>query len=617
MALSDIFERLDRLVGYRSDSRTLTYAQFWGSGGDTRGQLTAAGEAVNIETALALPVVLRAFSLMAGDIGPLPIDAYRREGKRRVEMDPPAWIETPDPANPNFGRPQFVGQCVASLMGDGNLFVRAYPDRFHPSFVRVLDPWRWSIETDDDGVDWYRSGSTRLSSAQVVHVPMLALPGQSRGKSPITLLAEPIASGLAAIKFGGYFFSNGSAMQGIIEAPAGAMVDTKQVKAEMERGNRGLSRSHALGVLTGGATFRQLTINPRDSQMMELQDFIVEDVGRAFGIPPFKLGSTQPGAVAYASTSNARVEYGETVQNYVTRLEHAFSTLIPGADTFLKFNLRAVMRSNPEARFAGYNVLLQDGVITKDEVRAWEDWGPADEAVGVGTREGDFLKTPNNTSPDDQTATLIEQVKAGLRTENEARQVLELPPIDWGDALSSEDVSTLIEQVKAGLMTENEARQMLGREPIDWGDVLTAEESATLIEQVKAGLITENEARAKLKMPPIEWGDALSSDDIASLIEQVKAGLLTENEAREKIGLGPITWPEDLTDKVAHLAELVKVGFDPASALRVLGLAPIAHLGLPPTTVQKAADVAGLERTIRAARRSALRASIEELRETR
>ena len=271
MALSDIFERLDRWVGYRPESRMLTPAQFWGSGMDTRFPFpgrTAAGEAVDIETALALPVVLRAFSLMSGDIGPLPIDAYRRVAKRREEMPTPSWLEVPDPGNPNFGRPQFISQCVVSLMGAGNMYVRAYPTRFDTAFVKVMDPWRVSVETGADGIDRYRIGSALLDSSQVVHVPMLTLPGQSMGKSPVTLLAEPIASGLAAIKFGGYFFANGAAMQGVIETPAGAQVDAKQIKEQMERGNRGLSKSHALGVLTGGATFKELTANPRDSQMV-------------------------------------------------------------------------------------------------------------------------------------------------------------------------------------------------------------------------------------------------------------------------------------------------------------------------------------------------------------
>ena len=224
-------------------------------------------------------------------------------------------------------------------------------------------------------------------------------PGKSRAKSPRDMLKEAISTGLAASEFGGRFFSNGSTMGGIVEVPAGTTVDAAELKKNMERGHRGTANSHALGVLIGG-TFKEIGTSPSDSQMLELLEFIVEEVGRAYGIPPFKLGSTQPGAVAYASTSNARIEYVQAaVQPIVTRIEEALSTLVPGDDTFLRFNMNALLRGDQAARYTAYSTLLQPGVITKDEVRAWEDWGPADEAVGVGTDHGGFLETPNNTSP--------------------------------------------------------------------------------------------------------------------------------------------------------------------------------------------------------------------------
>jgi hypothetical protein len=46
-----------------------------------------------------------------------------------------------------------------------------------------------------------------------------------------------------------------------------------------------------------------------------------------------------------------------------------------------------------------YHNALQDKTKTRDEVRALEDDGPADEAEGVGTVYGGFLETPNNNGP--------------------------------------------------------------------------------------------------------------------------------------------------------------------------------------------------------------------------
>lgn len=392
-----------RALGDRwaNEQRMLTPAQFWGSGSEFRvSGMTAAGKRITLDSALALPVVQRAFTLVSGDIGTLAIDTFRRVDGRRVPIDTPRWVEVPDPANPNFRRPQFVSRCVVSLMGDGNLFVRAIPNRFAPVIVRVIDPAKVRVETDADGRDWYWVGNTRLGSDEVLHIPYLTLPHANRGPSPIDLLSESIATGLAAEEFGGRFFANGAVMSGIVEAPAGAVIDADKLKKDLERNHRGVSNSHAIGVLTGGATWRQTGVNAQDSQLLELQKFVVENVGRAYGIPPYLLGSQEPGAVAYASTSNARIDYVQHgIQPIVSRIEHALSTLIPGEDTFLRFNLNTLLRGDIAARYQALNTAAQAGVITKDEWRAWEDWGPADEAEGVGTEHGGFLSTPNNTGP--------------------------------------------------------------------------------------------------------------------------------------------------------------------------------------------------------------------------
>lgn len=147
------------------------------------------------------------------------------------------------------------------------------------------------------------------------------------------------------------------------------------------------------------------------------------------------------------------------------------------------------------------------------------------------------------------------------------------------------DLETLLELVP--MSSEQIARVLARREQ-------EPPRSADLIEQVKAGILTENEARAALKRDPIAWSDDLSTDEIASMIAQVKEGLLTVEEARKVLGRPAIEWPEDLSEKVAQAKELIGAGFDPEDVLARLGLPPIRHTGLPPTSVQKPADAAAV-----------------------
>ena len=65
----------------------------------------------------------------------------------------------------------------------------------------------------------------------------------------------------------------------------------------------------------------------------------------------------------------------------------------------------------------------------------------------------------------------------------------------WPDGLSKEESDTLIEQVKAGLLTETEARARMKMPPTEWGDDRSPDEVTSLPDQIKGGALTENEAR--------------------------------------------------------------------------------------------------------------------------
>lgn len=355
---------------------------------------TAAGIRVDTATAFKLPVFKRCVDLLVDDISPLPADVYRRAGTGRVPVEMPAWMSLPT-GDPNYTWQQHVADAVWSYATDRNVFIRCIPDRARAEAIYVVDPENVDVRTAR-GETTYRllSEQVTLTSREIVHIRGGKSPGRSRAVSSVELLKETIALGLAAEEYGARFFSNGSIMTGIVEAPAGAVVDVDAIKKAMERNHKGLQRSHALGVLSGGATFRSLTIDAEKAQLLELKDQVVEDIARGHGIPPYMVGSTKPGAVAYASTSNARVDYVvHAVVPIVDRLERAYSDLVPGSDTFVKFNLNALLRGDQAARFTAYSVGLQNRFLTVDEVRAFEDWQP------FGGTDGGLMYTPQNSAP--------------------------------------------------------------------------------------------------------------------------------------------------------------------------------------------------------------------------
>jgi hypothetical protein len=76
--------------------------------------------------------------------------------------------------------------------------------------------------------------------------------------------------------------------------------------------------------------------------------------------------------------------------------------------------------------------------------------------------------------------------------------------------LSAEEATKVVSIASAKLVTVNEARNMLGLEPVEWGDDEPSSRTESTYENiatVNAGILTVNEAREKLGLPSVSWGN--------------------------------------------------------------------------------------------------------------
>jgi HK97 family phage portal protein len=365
-----------------------------------------AGVEVTQDTALSLSVVYGAVRLLGNDVGSLPMDAFRVRAGERTKIEPsPIWIDEPNPWNPNETGVDHRSQVVASLVMDGNAFVYVVPNVFAPVELHVLNPQQVEVETDRRGAPSYIVRDSRsaiidtLTPLNCLHLTLFRTKG-NRGLSPIEAMQQGIGRGMAAEETGARFFGQGSLMGGLVEYPPEAGdPDPEQVK-ELLKGlnkrHRGIRNQWALGALTAGAKFHELTVKPSDSQLIETEEWTLEQFARTLGIPPSMLGSQKPGAVAYASIEQRAIDYGShAVLPITVRMDKAYSRLLPRG-SFVKINLRGFSRADMAARYQAYSLALNNKFMKIDEVRALEDFEP------FGGEDGGFLETPNNNPPEPQ-----------------------------------------------------------------------------------------------------------------------------------------------------------------------------------------------------------------------
>lgn len=382
----------DRLLSAFRPQRALTPQQIFGADVWEAIQGTS-GERVDQKTAMTLSAVWSIVRLLSQDIATLPWHAVDADGEDRIPVDPqPSWIDTPAPSDPNFTKIDYLTQVCVSLLLDGNSFTLALPSVIDPVDLTVLNPQRveikkragrvtYTVRDDNNGIV-----SSDLTADQILHIPWVRRPGELRGMSPVQVQEETIGRGLAAQEISSRFFKQGHVFGGVIEVPRDTDMTPDQVKAMLKDLNErhgGHRKAWIPGALTGGATFKETFMKPADSQLLETEKWIKEQVGDAYGVPAFMQNSNEPGAVAYASSEAAAGRYKQSALLPIAiRIDTAHKRLLGRPGREMKFNFDGVLRADSEKRWKAYREAWQIGAMNQDEIRAKEDLPPLPNGIG-------------------------------------------------------------------------------------------------------------------------------------------------------------------------------------------------------------------------------------------
>lgn len=374
------------------EQRNISYQTMWASG-DMVELNNLAGTVVNSDTVFQVNAIFSAVSLISDLVSTLPVDAFVTQDGSRFPFRPkPSWVDQPDIDLP---RQAFYSSVVTSLLLDGNAFIRVYSNRKGEVVnLTVLNPTTVEIVRNGIGrLQFNVVGEAKpLTGDDILYIPDLLRPGQIRGTSRVVALKENFGLSLALEKFYSTFMGQGVNLAGVIEFPGNLTQEqADNLRSGFDSRHSGWSRSNRTGVLSGGATFKPTQIDPQQSGLIESRRMAVEDVARAFNIPPHLLGL--PGTMSYSSVEeNNRSFLITTVSPLVSKVEGVLSPLMKrapgGENAYIKFNMDALLRANVQARTAAYSSGLQAGYLSINDVRRLEDLLP------VGSPYADEVRVP-------------------------------------------------------------------------------------------------------------------------------------------------------------------------------------------------------------------------------
>ncbi len=353
---------------------------------------SASGQTVTAASAMRVPAVRRAVSLIAESVATLPFKLYDRDTRETVR-DHPAYGLVHDWANDWTSAEALREALSADALLTGNGYAQVVRNaEGKPLELHRMDPGAVCIEYDDFGEPSYRirlkdGAETFLAYHDVLHVQAIG------GISPITLAREAIGLALAAEHHLSGFFRNGGRPSGVILHPNKLEAETMKKLAASWFQSHGGEQAGSTAILDEGMTFKEIAVKLADAEFSEVRREQVREIARAFNVPPALLYELSRGTWSNFEQSHRDFLTG-TLRPWVARWQAAYARVLLTPEERAGFYIEAtpddMLSVEFAARATAFSQYVAMRALTPNEVRAALNRPPL--------AGGDVLQNPFTTT---------------------------------------------------------------------------------------------------------------------------------------------------------------------------------------------------------------------------
>lgn len=355
------------------------------------------GTAVTAETSLKLSAVWACVRLRSQTISSLPLNL--RTNDNTTANDHPLQRILHDAPNADMTASEFWEAILVSLDLWGNAYALITRNRTGQVVsLDVLDPEITTVKRAKTGEISYLVGDVVHNSDDVLHIKGFTMDGMV-GLSPIRYQAGVMGAQIEANTAASHTFGNNLKAGGFLQTGQGVLSDEQ--RARLRTGLEYFSQPENAGkfmVLEAGMTVatNAVKMNPADAQLLESRYFGIEEICRAFGVPPQLIYHTDKASSWASSLEGMNLGFlMYSLRPNLVRIEQAIKKklLTPAerAKYAPKFAVEGLLRADSHGRANFYMSALQNGWMTRNEVRALEDLPPM--------AGGDHLTVQLNLTP--------------------------------------------------------------------------------------------------------------------------------------------------------------------------------------------------------------------------
>lgn len=373
--------------------------------------------AVTVDNALGVPAVWAAVNFLSRTLAALPLHAYRASSDGPVRLNGKVETvvhEAPNATQTSFKfRHYFWSQVFTG--GRGLAWIERTPQGVEA--IWPLDPTKTTIKRVGGRIVYQYSGDAgrgaqEYQAEDVIDVPFMLRSNGLQHYGPIAQATKAIQLAIAMNDYGSNFFAGGGvpplALTGPLPTGAEGM---RRAQADIKRAvDAAKHANESVFPIPPGYKLEPVGIDPAKGQMIDARRFQVEEIARAYQLPPVFLQDLTNGTYSNTEQQGA-ILVKHLIGQWAEALEEELNLKMFGrgrGNRYVEHNLDGLMRGDFAARMSGLSQAIQTAILTPNEARALEN-RPAKDG-------GDELFIQGATVP------LMKHDGAGEPTEDEGKQ---------------------------------------------------------------------------------------------------------------------------------------------------------------------------------------------------
>jgi len=331
---------------------------------------------VTTDSALTVPAVTAAVGFLSRTLAALPLHAFTNTRKGPVKATGKLQIvihENPNERQDSFKFRQYFwqqvftgGRGLAYIERVGGVVEAIYP----------MDPTRVTIRNVGRDVV-YKFGGTDYASDEIIDVPFMLRPNGLQHYGPIMLASKAIQLSIAMNDYASGFFAGGGVPPLVLVGPMPANAEAmKRAMADVSLSvSAAKNASTPIFPIPVGYELKPVGFDPAKGQMTEARTFQIQEIARAFQIPPVFLQD-----LTGATFSNVEQQDLHLVKHLIGQwaaaLEGEMNLKLFGrmnGGKYVEHNLDGLLRGDFLTRMNGLARSVQSGILTPNEARGLEN----------------------------------------------------------------------------------------------------------------------------------------------------------------------------------------------------------------------------------------------------